>query len=371
MRCASLAAVGRSGGRRVAIGSVGALLYAHFLLYAYLNRAPLSVVLHAPATGAPTPPPAAIQEHAEPHDHEVIAIQAHAEPADLVAVDSANCAASGSHSCSACLRIRARKQPNDSGVRCVWCSSPAGCRGYVKGTREWPCSDAIRSGGGYPGGSRCVKGGRTARLAQASATMVATSSAATPRASSSALLLSAPVLAAAAAVDEDLAKGATVDEELAKGAAADELPRVESLWLAQPATRVEDSFPIGNGQLGALVYGRPWQDALILNEESLFAGPPPSRAAHDAFTRGLEERADAGRAMRRHMADGDARGAEAAAAKLPLGKVHSYEFLGTLGLRLSASGAELGARADVVEYRRVLDLESAIATVRFQSGACT
>ena len=51
--------------------------------------------------------------------------------------------------------------------------------------------------------------------------------------------------------------------------------------------------------------------------------------------------------------------------------MHSYEFLGTLGLRLSASGAELGARADVVEYRRVLDLESAIATVRFQSGACT
>jgi hypothetical protein len=287
---ASLAAVGRAGRRRVAIGSVGALLYAHFLLYAYLNRAPLSVVLHAPATGAPTPPPAAIQEHAEPHDHEVIAIQAHAEPADLVAVDSANCAASGSHSCSACLRIRARKQPIDSGVRCVWCSSMAGCRGYVKGT-QWPCSDAIRSGGGYPGGSRCVKGGRTARLAQASATKVATSSssassAAMPRASSSALLLSAPVLAAAA-----------VDEELTKGAAADELPRVESLWLAQPATRVEDSFPIGNGRLGALVYGRPWKDALSLNEESLFAGPPPSRAAHDEFTRGLEERADAGRGM--------------------------------------------------------------------------
>jgi hypothetical protein len=69
-------------------------------------------------------------------------------------------------------------------------------------------------------------------------------------------------------------------------------------------------------------------------------------------------------------------GAEAAAAKLPLGKVHSYEFLGTLGLRLSASGADLGARgasvvtSDVVEYRRELNLESAIATVRFQSGAC-
>ena len=120
----------RCGARaRVAIGSVGALLYAHLLLYAYLNRVPLSVVLPAPATTAPIPPPAAtaIQEHAEPHDHdrEVIAIQAHAA-ADLVAVDSANCVASGSHSCSACLRIRARKQPTDSGVRCVWCSSPAG-----------------------------------------------------------------------------------------------------------------------------------------------------------------------------------------------------------------------------------------------------
>lgn len=49
------------------------------------------------------------------------------------------------------------------------------------------------------------------------------------------------------------------------------------LWYQQPATYFEESMPLGNGRLGALVYGGIACDSLQLNDLLLWAGKPFNR----------------------------------------------------------------------------------------------
>src|ERR1044072_4605977 len=48
----------------------------------------------------------------------------------------------------------------------------------------------------------------------------------------------------------------------------------DRLWYLRPAARWDDALPIGNGRLGAMVFGRVAQERLQLNEDTLFAGGP-------------------------------------------------------------------------------------------------
>ena len=47
-----------------------------------------------------------------------------------------------------------------------------------------------------------------------------------------------------------------------------------TLWYNQPATIWEEALPIGNGRLGAMVFGNPFQECIQVNEESLWSGAP-------------------------------------------------------------------------------------------------
>lgn len=47
-----------------------------------------------------------------------------------------------------------------------------------------------------------------------------------------------------------------------------------SLWYNNPATHWEEALPVGNGRLGAMVYGGVANELIQLNEESIWAGPP-------------------------------------------------------------------------------------------------
>src|SRR5215212_7722095 len=46
------------------------------------------------------------------------------------------------------------------------------------------------------------------------------------------------------------------------------------LWYRKPADRWEAALPVGNGRLGAMVFGRVGQERLQLNEDTLWAGSP-------------------------------------------------------------------------------------------------
>lgn len=57
------------------------------------------------------------------------------------------------------------------------------------------------------------------------------------------------------------------------------------LWYEQPAKSWTEALPIGNGRLGAMIYGKTDEEIIALNEDSLWSGyprdlNPKSRSKH-------------------------------------------------------------------------------------------
>ena len=46
------------------------------------------------------------------------------------------------------------------------------------------------------------------------------------------------------------------------------------LWYKQPARNWNEALPVGNGRLGAMVFGRAEEELIQLNEETLWSGGP-------------------------------------------------------------------------------------------------
>ncbi|WP_157986530.1 glycoside hydrolase family 95 protein [Chitinophaga alhagiae] len=55
------------------------------------------------------------------------------------------------------------------------------------------------------------------------------------------------------------------------------------LWYKQPALRWEEALPVGNGRMGAMVFGRTDKEILQINEESVWAGNKFNDANPNAF----------------------------------------------------------------------------------------
>jgi alpha-L-fucosidase 2 len=131
------------------------------------------------------------------------------------------------------------------------------------------------------------------------------------------------------------------------------------LWYRQPATNWNEALPLGNGRLGAMVFGIPGKDRLQLNEESLWAGCPVQVWPPD-FPKHLAE-------VRRLLFAG--KNAEAQAygvahlTTMPT-SFRSYEPLADLWL-------DFGTMDNVTGYRRELILADGIARVTFRQGDTT
>ena len=46
------------------------------------------------------------------------------------------------------------------------------------------------------------------------------------------------------------------------------------LWYNQPAKLWVEALPVGNGRLGAMVFGNPSKEKIQLNENTVWAGQP-------------------------------------------------------------------------------------------------
>ena len=141
----------------------------------------------------------------------------------------------------------------------------------------------------------------------------------------------------------------------AKGANDDMLV----LWYDKPASEWTEALPVGNGRLGAMVFGNVANEQLQLNEDTLYAGSPYDPNNPEALGALGEARRliFAGRYKEAH---------ELVSAKMmahPI-KQMPYEPLGDL--RLAFEGHE-----SVLNYRRQLDLNTAVATVSYRVGATT
>lgn len=55
------------------------------------------------------------------------------------------------------------------------------------------------------------------------------------------------------------------------------------LWYNCPAQVWTEALPLGNGRLGAMVYGTPGTEQIQLNEETIWAGRPNNNANPDAL----------------------------------------------------------------------------------------
>lgn len=132
------------------------------------------------------------------------------------------------------------------------------------------------------------------------------------------------------------------------------------LWYTRPAAAWEEALPVGNGRLGAMVYGMPGQETIRLNEDSLWYGGP-SRAANPQSQPYLEEIRSLLRDGKQAEAEHLARMAMTASPKYE----QPYQPLGDLILK------PLAEPEDIQEYRRELDLERAVVNVSFRSQGVT
>ncbi len=139
-----------------------------------------------------------------------------------------------------------------------------------------------------------------------------------------------------------------------------------TLWYSQPAANWErESLPIGNGRLGANVFGGVVKERISLNEESVWSGSRapnnrPNAAANLPRIRQLllegknREAEDLVNATFTCAGPGSGRGR---GANVPFG---CYQTLGDLKLEFRTGSGP------VEQYRRSLDLSRAIARVEYQ-----
>src|SRR5690606_24256930 len=132
-------------------------------------------------------------------------------------------------------------------------------------------------------------------------------------------------------------------------------PKPLSLWYRQPADEWVQALPVGNGRIGAMVFGGVALERLQLNEDTFFSGGPYDPVNPDAKAALPEVR-------RLIFAGKFAEAQELANARVmakPL-KQMSYQPIGDLLVNMF--GLE-----SVADYVRELDLESAVTRTSFTS----
>ncbi len=127
----------------------------------------------------------------------------------------------------------------------------------------------------------------------------------------------------------------------------------ERLWYKQPAANWNEALPIGSGRLGAMVFGRPENEILQLNEDTLWSGfsHPDTPAVDGRYLKKIRELLAAERYVE----------ADEMTKVFQGPFTQSYQPLGTLHLHFQLPGSPLG-------YRRQLDLAEAVTSVLFTAG---
>ncbi len=143
-----------------------------------------------------------------------------------------------------------------------------------------------------------------------------------------------------------------------------------TLWFDKPARAFHQSLPLGNGRIGAMIFGGVDEERIVLNESSVWSGSREDADRPDAH-KALPE-------IRRRLLEGDNVGAEklvnanftcqnkgsghGRGANVPFG---CYQTLGNLRLKFS------GATNAVEHYSRLLDLATAAGRVEYRRAGVT
>ncbi|HOX39798.1 MAG TPA: glycoside hydrolase family 95 protein [Candidatus Brocadiia bacterium] len=133
------------------------------------------------------------------------------------------------------------------------------------------------------------------------------------------------------------------------------------LTYSRPARNWVEALPVGNGRLGAMVFGGIAEERIQFNEDTVWTGGPHGYAREGA-KKSLPE-------IRSLLFAGKQKQAEDLAMRefmsVPIGQ-KAYQALGDLNIRFD--GIDPGSAKN---YRRTLDLDAAISRVVFESGGAT
>jgi len=134
-------------------------------------------------------------------------------------------------------------------------------------------------------------------------------------------------------------------------------PRAQSmaLWYRQPGTTWQQGMPLGNGMIGAMVFGGVPQERIALNESSFWSGRPhtydnPDGSKYFPQIRDLvfqDKFQEAEKMVNDHFYG------------IPKAQ-EAYQPIGDLILNFEGG--------QVSEYRRELDMETGVATVTYRQG---
>jgi alpha-L-fucosidase 2 len=124
------------------------------------------------------------------------------------------------------------------------------------------------------------------------------------------------------------------------------------LKYSSPAKVCEESLPLGNGQLGAMVYGRTDVERISLNHDTLWSGKPGQQMVDGAY--------ESNEKAKKLVLDGKNKLAQWELEKGFSGTwLNSYLFLGTLYI------TRVGSSASPTNYLRTLDLENSLVNVKY------
>ncbi len=131
------------------------------------------------------------------------------------------------------------------------------------------------------------------------------------------------------------------------------------LWYDTPAQVWTEALPLGNGRLGAMVYGNPEVEQIQLNEETIWAGGPNNNANPDAKTwiPRIREAVNAGRYR-------EAQDLAGTYVKSRTNQGMPYQSFGDLRIGFAGHGR-------YEDYYRELSLDSARVVVRYKVDGVT
>lgn len=128
------------------------------------------------------------------------------------------------------------------------------------------------------------------------------------------------------------------------------------LWYDAPARQWTDALPLGNGRLGAMIFGTPAQERIQINEETIWGGGPHNNVNYAAKD-GLEQ-------IRTALWEGRRSDAQALCDEYISSKsAHGMPYQTAGSLMLDFDGI-----TDFTDYYRELDIEKAVALTRFKAN---
>lgn len=127
------------------------------------------------------------------------------------------------------------------------------------------------------------------------------------------------------------------------------------LWYEQPASVWQEALPLGNGTMGAMVFGRTTDELIQLNEATLWSGGPRIKDVNPESPKYLPQ-------VRQALARNDYAEATRLCRKMQGHYTESFLPMADLSLKQVLDGDK-----KIREYRRELNLSSATATTFFRT----